>query len=214
MAYTNVLHCIALSGSDCSFQRAYAILSKMEDGDGDIRPNSYTYNVLVNVIAKSKLPGKAKIALRMVGRMKEVAIRPMTMTYNNVLNACAYSDRASENRKEILDIAFMVLNEAQNTDGANFITYTSYIRVIRYFVDDRLERWQLIRDTFRRCCTDGQLTPKIMIEMKLGITPRQYDLLMKEATDVRTGLWRDEYTKKAVRLKSEFTSRKRSVQHK
>jgi hypothetical protein len=57
LTYTNVLHCIALSESDDAFKRALAILSKMEEGDGDVRPNVYTYNVLINVVAKSKLPG-------------------------------------------------------------------------------------------------------------------------------------------------------------
>lgn len=61
LTYTNVLHCIALSESPDSFQRAYAILSKMENGDGDVRPNAYTYNVLINVVAKSKqMHGKAR----------------------------------------------------------------------------------------------------------------------------------------------------------
>jgi hypothetical protein len=39
VTYTNALHCIALSEAEDSFQRAYAILVRMEDGDGDVRPN-------------------------------------------------------------------------------------------------------------------------------------------------------------------------------
>jgi hypothetical protein len=39
VTYTNALHCIALSEAEDAFQRAYAILVRMEDGDGDVRPN-------------------------------------------------------------------------------------------------------------------------------------------------------------------------------
>jgi hypothetical protein len=208
LTFTNVLHCIGRSDSNDSFQRAYAILLKMEDGDGDVRPNLYTYNVLINVVAKSKLPGKAKVAVRMLGRMKSVAIRPVTMTYNNVLNACAYSDRLLDNREQILDLALMVFNEARDTVGANSITYGSYIRVIRFFVDNRLERWQQIRKAFRQCCDDGQFTLQILREAKAGVTAHQYELLKNEVTDERTGQWRAAYTKRATQFYAQPANRK------
>lgn len=52
LTFTNVIHCIALSGADDAFERAYKILLRMEDlhasGYGDVRPNTYTYNWYVN----------------------------------------------------------------------------------------------------------------------------------------------------------------------
>lgn len=213
LTYTNVLHCIALSESDDSFQRAYAILSRMESGDCDVRPNVYTYNVLINVVAKSKLPGKAKIAVQLVNRMKEVAIRPITITYNNALNACAYSDREMDDRKEVLQVAAMILKEAQATSGANYISYSTYFRVIRFFVDDRLEQWRLIRKTFRRCCEDGQLTPTIMKQIRPALSSHQYSLIEKEATDESTGRWHEEYTRNARRLKTKPLKRYKSVEY-
>ena len=214
LTYTNVLHCIALSESGDAFPRAYAILSKMENGDGDVRPNVYTYNVLINVVAKSKLPGKAKIAVRLVNRMKEVAIRPITITYNNALNACAYSDREIDDRKEVMQVATMILKEAQETSGANYISYTTYLRVIRFFVYDRLEQWRLIRETFQRCCEDGQLTPTIMKQIRPSLSAHQYGLLMKEATDKKTGRWREKYTRNAKRLQTQPLRRYQSIQFK
>lgn len=201
LTYTNVLHCIALSESDDSFQRAYAILSKMENGTGDVRPNVYTYNVLINVVAKSKLPGKAKIAVRLINRMKEVSIRPITITYNNALNACAFSDRELDDKGEVMQVATMILKVAQETSGANYITYATYFRVVRFFVSDRLEQWRLIRETFRQCCEDGQLETHIMRQIRPALSPHQYGLLMDEATDKSTGRWREEYTVNAGRMK-------------
>lgn len=214
LTYTNVLHCIALSESDDAFQRAYAILVKMESGDGDVRPNVYTYNVLINVVAKSKLPGKAKIAVQLVNRMKEVAIRPIIITYNNALNACAYSDKKHDDAKEVVQVAAMILKEAQATSGANYISYNTYLRVVRYFVHDRLEQWRLIRKTFRRCCEDGQLTPNIMKQIRPVLSAHQYGLLVNEATNERTGRWYEDYTRNAQRLKTQPLRRNQSIQYK
>jgi len=179
-----------------------------------VRPNVYTYNVLINVVAKSKLPGKAKIAVRLVNRMKEVAIRPITITYNNALNACAYSDKDRDDNKEVMQVATMILKESQDTSGANYISYTTYLRVIRFFVYDRLEQWRLVRKTFRRCCQDGQLTPAIMKQIRPVVSPHQYGLIVKEATDERTGRWREEYTRNAKRLKTKPRKRYQSAQFK
>eukprot|EP00536_Pseudo-nitzschia_multiseries_P001138 jgi/Psemu1/234305/estExt_Genewise1.C_140097 len=214
LTYTNVLHCIALSESDDAFQRAYSILTKMESGDGDVRPNVYTYNVLINVVAKSKLPGKAKIAVRLVSRMKEVAIRPIIITYNNALNACAYSDCKIDDPRDVMHVATMILEEAQESGGANYISYNTYLRVIRYFVHDRLEQWRLIRKTFRRCCEDGQLTPAIMKQIRTALSAHQYGLIENEAIDQKTGRWHKEYTVRADHLKRKSLRRYHSVSNK
>ncbi|KAG7342234.1 PPR: pentatricopeptide repeat domain containing protein [Nitzschia inconspicua] len=213
LTYTNALHCIALSEAKDSFQRAYAILVKMEDGNGDVRPNEYTYNVLVNCVAKSKLPNKAKIAASLLKRMKDVAVRPSTITYNNALNACAYSSQFYADRKEILDIATVILNEAKRTVGANYITYGTYIRVLRFFVMDHFDRWVLIRSVFRMCCEDGQLTSNIMRQIKPGVSAQEYALLTKEATDEKTGEWLEMYTRNARRLKTQPIQRKNPIRY-
>ena len=55
LTLTNVLHAIALSGAEDGFQRAYAILQEMEEGDMDVRPNVYTYNVIINAGKSTKI---------------------------------------------------------------------------------------------------------------------------------------------------------------
>jgi hypothetical protein len=213
VTYTNALHCIALSEVEDSFQRAYAILTKMEEGNGDVRPNMYTYNVLINVVAKSKLRNKAKIAVSLIKRMKDVAIRPGTITYNNALNACAYSSTHYEDRKGVLEIAKIIIKEAQKNEGANYITYSTFIRVVRFFVMDHVERWRLIRTTFRQCCDDGQLTTSVMNQIKPGVSKHQYSLLTKEANDPKTGRWKEEYSRNARRLKTQPIQRNNPIHY-
>jgi hypothetical protein len=129
--------------------------------------------------------------------MKDVALRPHTITYNCVLNACAFSRVVGEDRKEILNIALDTLKEAQEICGANFISYGTCLRVIALFEDDSFERWRLTRDTFRSCCHDGQLTKPVLEKLKFGISPSRYATLVGEATDKKTGRLRDEYMKYA-----------------
>lgn len=166
---------------------------------------------MINAVAKSKLPGKAKIALQILRRMEHVALRPLTITYNNILNACAFSDPRESDRKEVVEIAMDILREAQDTCGANFITYGTCLRVIGNFEDDTSERWRLTRDTFRSCCADGQLTKLVMNQVKFATSPTQFSLLLNEATDERTGQLRESYTKYARRIKARPATKKKTT---
>jgi hypothetical protein len=145
--------------------------------------------------------------------MKDVALRPSIITYNNALNACAYSSESYVDRKEILDIATVIYNEAKESVGANYITYGTYIRVIRYFVMDHFERWCLIRSAFRQCCANGQLSQSVMRQIKPGIREQEFALLLKEATDPKTGHWFDHFTRNASRLRTQPLQRKNRVRY-
>jgi hypothetical protein len=164
-------------------------------------------------VAKSKLPKKAKIAASLLKRMRDVSVRPSTITYNNALNACAYSSKVHCDPKEIVDIAKVLLNEAKGTVGANYITYGTYIMVLHFFVADHFERWLLIRSAFRQCCADGQLTSHIMRQIKMGVSVQEYGLLEKEATDPETGSFLEQHTRNARRLKTMPLQRRNPVRY-
>lgn len=172
MTYTNVIHCIALSGRDDALERALAFLNQMEDlhshGAGDIRPNLFTYNCVINAAAKSKKLGKASLALKILRRMESVALRPSTPSFNNVINACAFSSQRDDPVK-ILEIARTALREAQEGPGANWISYQTALRVVCTFEQDETRRWHLTRDIFRQCCEDGQLTRTVMTQVKFAV---------------------------------------------
>ena len=165
---------------------------------------------VINAVAKSKLVGKARIAVQVQRRMKQVSIRPITITFNNIMNACAFSDPHDDDRVEILEIALKALKEAQETCGANFITYGTCLRVIGNFEFDTSNRWRLTRTIVRECCSDGQLTKVVMNQARYSLHPAQYELLLTEVTDQRTGKLREEYTMNA-RRKTVAPVKKKSV---
>lgn len=158
LTFTNAIHCIALSGQDDAVERALAILDRMEDlhaaGNGDIRPNLFTYNCVINTVAKSRRKGKAELALQLLSRIQSVALRPGTVSFNNVINACAFSNHPKDDPSSILRIALQVLKEAQDGPGANWITYQSTIRVICTFEVDsgtHFNRWIVMRFAVHDC---------------------------------------------------------------
>ena len=198
LTFTNVCHCIAVSGADDALEKSLAIIRRMEDlhyhGFGDVRPNCYTYNCVINAAAKSKRPGKAQIALQLLRRMQEVALRPPTVTYNNVLNACAYADNSNDHPDEILDIAQSVFEEAKSLCNPNYITYSTYLRVICRFVKDGTKKTALTWKIYHECCDAGQLTKMVMRQISHCLTTRQYAELKAHAMDENTRQYRRQYT--------------------
>jgi hypothetical protein len=203
LTFTNVLHCIALGGEDDAVERAISILDRMEDlhsqGCGDVRPNLFTYNCVINTIAKSKRLGKAQLALQILRRLQSVALKPTTISFNNVLNACAFSNHKDDDTEAVIQIALDVLREAQEGTGANWITYHTTIRVLCSLEEDPENRWRLIREIFRQCCDDGQLTRTVLTQVRFAVSDERFKLLDKEATDARTKKFLDKFTVNARR---------------
>lgn len=156
----------------------------------------HMYSV-INTIAKSKRPGKAKLALDILRRMEEAAIRPVTVSFNNVLNACAFTNLDHDEPEQILKIALDVLREVQKGPGANWITYQTAIRVVCSFEQDPRRRWDLTREIFQQCCNDGQLTRTVMAQVRFSVTESQFAMLDNEATDPVTRRLLDQYSANA-----------------
>jgi len=141
--------------------------------------------------------------------MQDVAIRPPTVTYNNVLNACGFANHPDDHAEDIINIAKEVFDEAKATCGANYITYAAYIRVVRTFVRDGTRKKDLVKDAFRQCCEAGQLTNSVMKQMKYALTARQYAELEAEALGGSgKGKYRSEYTENARMSRIAFNRRK------
>ncbi|KAL7558695.1 hypothetical protein ACA910_013413 [Epithemia clementina (nom. ined.)] len=165
-----------------------------------MRPHHLTYNCCVNAIAKSTQPGKAKVALDILRRMQSAAVAPLIETYNNVLNACAFSIHPQDDPKEVFHIAQTVFEEARKTVGANHITYLTMLRVVNTQIteDDHDQKWQLVREIVHLCAEDGQLTKPIMHGASLNVSPLQFQQLRLQLVDRVTGLYKNEFTKVAA----------------
>ena len=130
--------------------------------------------------------------------MQEVALRPPTVTYNNVLNACAFANHPDDVPDEILEIATQVFEESKKSCGPNYITFGAYLRVISRFVKDGTKKRDLVYDIYRQCCEAGQLNKMVMRQIRQALTSSQFATLRADAViDEKTGKYRSEYTKNA-----------------
>ena len=181
-----------------------------------------------NAIAKSKRPGKAQLAAQFLLRMEDVSLRPGIVSYNNVINACAFSSKTEDDPETVLQIAMDVLAKAQKGPGANRITYQGALRVVCCFEKNAGEtvwlvwfgtlflswayphqcvilykiterRFQLTRDIIRQCCEDGCLEHNVLTQARFGVSEERYKKLMAKVTDPNSNRLLDKYTINARR---------------
>lgn len=126
--------------------------------------------------------------------MQDVALRPKTVTYNNVLNACGFAGHPGDDPDEIVEIATTVFEEAKSTCGCNYITYAAFLRVVSTFVRDGAKRWDMTRDVVRQSCEAGQLSRFVLSQARYAVTPVEYAMLKSEVMDQKTGKIRPEYS--------------------
>ena len=60
---------------------------------------------IIDAAAKSKKLNKEKIAVNILRQMQSVALRPVKISYNSVLNACALSNGDEGNKTEMWELA-------------------------------------------------------------------------------------------------------------
>ena len=117
----------ARSGTKCAYRKTEALLNQMwkdyEAGNIHFRPDSSSYNTVINAISKSQAEGKAQKALRMLRKMDKLyrAGRnedacPNEFSYTSVLNSCAFAVEVDvRGRSRALDTAIFTLKELKNS---------------------------------------------------------------------------------------------------
>ena len=139
-------------------------------------------------MAHSKEEGKAKKALAILEEMKGIpGARPNSFTYNAVLSAAAFTVGDVAARQEALRIAITVFEEAlqQATpkDRTN-ITYGLFFTACGNLAfDNRRRVSKLVAEVFSRCCRDGQVDKKVLIQIRKAATPDLMKNMFGDLTD-------------------------------
>lgn len=134
VAFTKVISAWARSRRPDAPDRAEALLNRMIDianveGREDVRPNTFTYNALINAFARRGLVVKAEEYL---AKMQELSanVDADRITYNSVINAYASSRKA---KKEGGQRALELFEEMKSNESINkpdSITYGSVIKCL------------------------------------------------------------------------------------
>ena len=151
---------------------------------------STTFSVcqVINAISKSQHRYKAQKALRVLRRMDKLytagkqQARPNAVTYTAVLNSCAFpANLDSNSRKRALDTAIFTLKELQSSKYGkpNQVTYGTFLKAAANLLhdDDDLRR-QVIEETFKQCCQDGQVGEMVLNYLRQAAPADLYQELL------------------------------------
>eukprot|EP00970_Alexandrium_tamarense_P001585 scaffold181_cov236-Alexandrium_tamarense.AAC.1 len=176
--YNSVLHAWSQSTDRNAPVKALGLLELMfrlyESGKKEAQPDVLSFSTVINSFGKSKLPGKAREVRHLLRRMQQLykdgqdGMQPNIFVYSAVLNACAYTFGSPNEKEEALKIGIETFEELQSSEiEVNHVAYGSFLRICRKLMpedDDR--RRDLIKRTFRQCCSDGQVGEYVLSQLR------------------------------------------------
>ncbi len=190
LTYNQVLKTYSKCNVKGSAQRADMILRYMlQSGIEDIRPDVISFSTCLDVWAKSKEPGKAEKAYNILKKMIEFhkltgsdKMKPNQVTYNTVLNACAFSafTEATE-KKQAMRIAVNLFNEMQKSDiKPDAITYGMMIKCIANLMPRGEVRNKMASGLFNNAKEKGLVNGLVFDEIRRAIPGANMGGLLKD----------------------------------
>ena len=143
-----------------------------------IKPTEVTYNAVINALAKSKAPNKAKRSQELLHELKKEKAIPNLYVFTSVLNACSYTKGDDDEREEALSILFSTFQDLRrNGLRPNHITYHTLLRGIANLMPNSRERDDVLVTVFGRCANEGQVSGKVFYAYKSAVSSKQFQNL-------------------------------------
>ena len=178
MIYAAIITAYTKSELPDAARKAESVLTRMAKsymfGNSDARPDGRMCSALLFSWARSNLPDKAFRSKALLDRMRlnfqkgDKNMKPEAAAFVSVLNACAHTNTQEENvRSKLVLIALATLDDMVSILGkSNETAFKQILLVIRRHVSDAMEREQLTRALFRRCCKEGFVTSPFLREIR------------------------------------------------
>ena len=135
--------------------------------------NLHCYNVMLNLWAKSDSNEKVMKCRQILEHMHTVG-KVDVISYNTVMNACAFSEAKDENEKR------KHLNEAQRTHeellqflDPDEISFATIVKASRKLSSSEDELDRMLKETFETCSRRGFLGKVVIREFKYSTTPEK-----------------------------------------
>jgi hypothetical protein len=166
VSYNCVLHAWSRSPSPLAVDRAEKILHFMMASEDDlIAPDVYSFTSVLNALAKSKVPAKARKArdylekmLQMYTETKQKALQPTEVPFNAVLNSCAFSalDTPQDEQREAFKIAVETFALMKKLSvHPDMISFGNMLKAVANLVPKGNTRTQMGLQLFEACCQEG-----------------------------------------------------------
>uniref|UniRef100_A0A7S1DC75 PROP1-like PPR domain-containing protein n=1 Tax=Cyclophora tenuis TaxID=216820 RepID=A0A7S1DC75_CYCTE len=152
-----------------------------------VAPNVLTYTAAIQCYGRSNRADKTFRAVQMLKRMKEVidsterAEQGVVGAYNAVMNAAEFTTKG--NLEEAFRVACLMFDEVRSSDdiAPDDVTYGTFMGVISELMPSSELRNEMIALVFKRCCSDGQLSPVVVKKFQEASDRELYLELMGEA---------------------------------
>ena len=102
-------------------------------------------------------------------RKGNTSARPTEVSYNLVLNACAYTDSEDTKiREEAFKVACLTFEELRTSDylKPGHMSYANFLEVVTKLMPEGELHDELIGNIFRRCCRDGVVSNTVIRRLR------------------------------------------------
>jgi pentatricopeptide repeat protein len=202
LLYTAAVNAIGRSHKEP--ERAQAIVDRVESSflesstTWKTKPDVLFYNALINAYGWSDMNGKSKKCAEVLQHMIDLAesrklpnARPDIISFNSVLNACAYEKPDTQaSTSEILEIATETYERLSSGKGEqsfgrpDLSTYIQMMINIINHIPRHDERRELMAEAvFFRCAEDGLVGPAIVSKLAFALSKPRFQSIMGEALD-------------------------------
>ena len=185
--FINTMHAWKNVKSDEAHERALALFNLLKDfyriefdrglPVTDLKPDTRVYNACMDVIARSNSSKKGVECLELLQRMKEeyekfndIDLAPNLRSYNNVINACAFTKGNEVVSKNVLRVMFDTFKEMKKSETCqpNQATYGLLLKGCSNLIADELKRQNLAEQVFRACCKAGHCSDFVVDSFEMA----------------------------------------------
>mmetsp|Transcript_23644 Transcript_23644/g.36377 ORF Transcript_23644/g.36377 Transcript_23644/m.36377 type:complete len:205 (-) Transcript_23644:960-1574(-) len=156
------------------------MIASWERGEDDQGPDTQSFLIVINAVAKSNdqsKAGRAKYLLdKLIGMDKEGCV-PNDFVYSAVLNACAFTKGDGKDIARAVDIALCTFAELRGSScvECNHVIYGTFLRVLRHQLARRdPQKYSLAKKVFSQCCNEGQVGNLVLSQLQHVTSPELY----------------------------------------
>ena len=179
VTFNTVLHAWSQSQLKNAASRAEDLFEYMvQSEDPAIAPDVYSFNCVIDAIARSKEAHKGRRAREWLDRLHAMYegtprpnLKPTQIQYNSVLNACAFSMQAPiEEQREALTIAVRSFASMPNQRiRRDTVTYGTMLKCFANLVPRGDVRNRMALQVFQECCEEGMVGSLVWNEIRKAV---------------------------------------------
>ena len=164
---------------------------EMLDADERVKPDHFTFFLLMNSHALSRSPDSFKTANNVLERIIKGheqkngdSIDPSIEFFDLLFKACDLSPASEDTgtNESPVTIAFERFSQIQSSNDPNLKstnqTYSHLLAICKNHIQDETKRGELAKRLFHKCCDDGQLTDLSLSLCKDSMSDSQFEKIL------------------------------------